>query len=75
MHWSSMWLMPESRAQRDIWVLKQTLTQSRSVGLSISDAVDASRRIALLAVAVGIGMLLGDAGSRSENKGGRHHPD
>src|SRR6516164_3595816 len=35
--------MPESRAQRDIWVLKQTLIQSRSVGLSISDAVDASQ--------------------------------
>src|SRR6202047_4009349 len=35
--------MQESRAQRDISVSKQRPTQSRSVGLSISDAVDAHR--------------------------------
>jgi hypothetical protein len=35
--------MQESRAQRDISVSKQRLTQSRSVGLSISDAVGAHR--------------------------------
>src|ERR1700730_13516561 len=37
------WAMQESRAQRDISVSKQRPTQSRSVGLSISDAVDAHR--------------------------------
>src|ERR1700738_2236307 len=35
--------MQESRAQRDISVSKQRLTQSRSVGPSISDAVGAHR--------------------------------
>ena len=35
--------MQELRAQRDISVSKQRLTQSRSVGPSISDAVDAHR--------------------------------
>jgi hypothetical protein len=41
--WHSPWAMQESRAQRDISVSKQRPTPSRSVGRSISDAIDTHR--------------------------------